>query len=65
MTEEQAMRLLSHLEQIEKSVLKDISHIKAEIKALRGNVAIEPEKQKDSKSLRLEQMRAKIISSYK
>ncbi|WP_347216648.1 hypothetical protein [Chryseobacterium sp.] len=63
MTEEQATILLSQLEQIEKSVLKDIAHVKAEIKALRGNVAIEPEMQ--DKSKRLEERKAKIIASYK
>ncbi|AZA82212.1 hypothetical protein C1637_09720 [Chryseobacterium lactis] len=65
MTEEQATALLSQLEKIEKSVLRDISHVKAEIIALRGNVAIEPKQPKQNKSTRLEEMEARIRASYK
>lgn len=65
MTEEQAIGLLSQLEQIEKGVTKDIAHVKAQILALRGNVAIEPEGKKSSESKRLEKMQARILASYK
>ncbi|ROI03695.1 hypothetical protein EGI16_10810 [Chryseobacterium sp. G0240] len=65
MTEEQATALLSHLEKIEKSVLRDISHVKAEILSLRGSVAIEPEQPKQNKSTRLAEREAKIRASYK
>lgn len=65
MTEEQAEALLSQLEQIEKGVQRDISHVKAKILELRGNVAIETEQPKDHKLTELEARKARIMASYK
>lgn len=65
MTEEQLTALLSHLDNIEKSVLKDISHVKAEITKLRGNVAIEREQLNTNKLSTLEERKAKIRATYK
>lgn len=63
MTEEQVTVLLSHLEKIEKGFISELSHVKAEILALRGNVAIDTEKRK--KPTRREELEAKIRASYK
>ncbi|MGG7470813.1 hypothetical protein ACVVIH_20675 [Chryseobacterium arthrosphaerae] len=65
MTEDQANALLSELEKIEKGVQRDISHVKAKILELRGNVAIETEKPKDHKLTKLEERKARIMASYK
>ena len=65
MTEEQAIGLLSQLEQIEKGVTKDIAHVKAQILAIMGNWAIEPDNKQSLESKRLEKMQAKILASYK
>lgn len=65
MTEDQANALLSELEKIEKGVQRDISHVKAKILELRGNVAIEAEPPKNNKLTELEERRARIMASYK
>ncbi|WP_137904838.1 hypothetical protein [Chryseobacterium sp. 2VB] len=65
MTEEQASALLSQLEQIEKGVQRDIARVKAEIRALRRNVAIEAKQPEGHKSTQLEERRARIMASYK
>ncbi|MEE6130225.1 hypothetical protein V2E39_22695 [Chryseobacterium arthrosphaerae] len=65
MTEEQANALLSQLEKIENDAQQGISRVKAEILALRGNVAIEPELPKKNKLTRLEEREARIRASYK
>lgn len=58
MTEDQIQALLSYIEKIE----TDLSHVKADLYAIRGSVAIAPDRQIKTKAELKAEQKAQIIS---